>query len=285
MNDAQVNAFRTNGFVLVRSLFSPAEVAPALAAVEVLRETVRADPANHPTRYTSRAPDHIDTWGVNHIFAPEHYDDRLARILAHPALLGFVHHVLGPRLRFWTAHALWSPDRVDYELNWHKDNGEHDHYEATGRPTHVQFNVCLAEDAAFRVVPGSHRRPLTEAERDEIDRLGTGELPGEVVVPCAPGDVLFVNHHTVHRGSCAAGGFRRTLQMNLQAADEPVGGHTSWTFMREPDYLEMVHPALREMMRRTIEWDDAHPLSRAEARRRLRSGRELRMHDAGAMKA
>jgi len=280
MTSAQAEAFHRDGFVRIPGLFSPAEVAPALAALEELRATVLARPEKHAVRYSSRPPGPIDVWGVSNIMTPGLYDDRLAEVLAHPGLLGFVQEVLGPRLRFWTAHALWSPEMVDYELSWHKDNEEHEYYEASGRPTHVQFNVCLTADDAFRVVPGSHRRPLTDAEREEIGRLGSGELPGEVLVPCEAGDVLFFNHHAVHRGSCENGGPRRTLHMNLQAANEPVGGQTSWKFMREPGYLETVHPTLREMMRRTIEWDDAHPISRAEAMRRLRSKRDILARDA-----
>lgn len=276
----RIEEFTRDGFTLLPGALTPAEVRRVRVGLERVVDKVRAAPGRFDARYTRRDADGTDTWGVNHLFTPGLYEDAVAAVFDNHALLNFVHAVLGERVRFWTAHALWSPRQVDYELNWHKDNGEHEFHTPSGEPTHLQFNVCLTADDSFHVVPGSHRRPLTDRERAQIEARGTGALPGEAVVRCRPGDVLFMNHHTVHRGSCPVSRFRRTLHMNLQAADEPTGGHTSWRFMREEGYLDQVHPVLRAMMRNTVAWDDAHPLTRAEARRRLRASRDIKRHVA-----
>ncbi|GAB2640210.1 phytanoyl-CoA dioxygenase family protein [Nocardia goodfellowii] len=277
-----VRAFVDQGFVLVPGMLDESTLGRWRAAVDRTAATVRAAPDAYESRYTMRTEEKSDTWGVSHIFDPALYDAVFSEVFDHPALMGFVHEVLGERLRFWSAHALWEPTSVNYELNWHKDNMETERYAPDGRSTHVQFNVCLTADDCFRVVPGSHRRPLTDAERAEVDSNGTGSLPGEVVVRSLPGDVLFMNHHALHRGSGVAGVVRRTLHMNLQAADEPTGGHTSWRFMRHEGYLQRMSPTVRALMENTVAWDDAHPLPIAEVVRRRRASRYIKKHDARA---
>jgi hypothetical protein len=196
--------------------------------------------------------------------------------------MSFSYAMLGPDLRFWSAHMLWSPQMTAYDLAWHKDNHENDHYDPAGRPRHVQFNVCMAYDYSFRAIPGSHRRPMTDVERESVKTLSTDPLPGEVRVECGPGDVIYMNYHMLHRGACEPDYFRRTLHMNVQSMNEPTGGQTSYSFMREPGYLDGVDPALAGLMRKSIEWDDAHPIDRAEARRRMRISHDLRRSTAGA---
>ncbi|MFG3012230.1 phytanoyl-CoA dioxygenase family protein [Streptomyces cinerochromogenes] len=280
--EQHVKAFWEKGFVVLPGVLDEPRLGRWRAAVDRMAAMVRARPQDYETRYTLLTEDNTDTWGVSHIFEPGLYDPVFAEVFEDRGVMSFVRWVLGERLRFWTAHALWEPALVDYELNWHKDNGDTDRFSPDGRSTHVQFNVCLTADDCFHVVPGSHRRPLTEVERTAVEKQGTGPLPGEIVVRCEPGDVLFMNHHALHRGSCAVGVKRRTLHINLQAADEPTGGHSSWRFMREEGYLQRMTATVRELMENTIVWDDAHPLPLSETVRRHRTSRQIKNHEARA---
>lgn len=274
-----------DGYTVSKTVFSESEVAGMLSAFERLMKKVRTKPESFEgTRYTSREARFEDTWGVSNIFVPELYEPALASIFGHPRFMAPIHRILGSDLRFWSAHGLWSPEKVDYELNWHKDNYETDYYLTSGRPTHVQFNVCLTDDSSFRVIPGSHRRPISDSEREAIESKWTGQMPGEVAVRCEPGDVVYFNHHAIHRGTCSAKETRRTLHMRLQRRDEPTGGGTSLGYMREQRFIEMVEPALASLMRSLIEWDDAHPITKPEAIRRLMIRRGIRTHEAGAKK-
>lgn len=66
------------------------------------------------------------------------------------------------------------PDQ-DFELRWHRDDifatATPEEMEAlvVGRPEkgqgHAQWNLALFDDESLVVVPGSHRRARTEAER------------------------------------------------------------------------------------------------------------------------
>ncbi|MEU1294739.1 phytanoyl-CoA dioxygenase family protein [Streptomyces sp. NPDC005840] len=283
---AHVDRFTAQGFTVMRGVFTADEVARMRAASERVVSKVRADPMSFdaPTvpRFTDRTEGALDTWGVDNMFAPRLYEADLGAIFGHERFMEFSHAVLGPNLRFWAAHLLWSPERTSYELGWHKDQHDNEQYDPTGRSLHVQFNVCLTEDTSFRAVPGSHRRPLTDAERAAVTTDSSRPLDGEVRVECEAGDVIYMNHHMVHRGSCEPSRFRRTLHMNVQSMEEQTGGQTSYSYMRELGYLESVDPALAALMRKAIEWDDAHPVDRAEARRRMRISHDLRRSTAGA---
>ena len=96
-----------------------------------------------------------------------------------------------------------------FELCWHRDDVRADldleeearqlsEKSPDGRQLHAQYNMALTEDASLVVVPESHRRVRTEAERsaDPFE----AELPGQVVVELEPGDVVFYDSNILHRG-------------------------------------------------------------------------------------
>ncbi|MDF3290294.1 phytanoyl-CoA dioxygenase family protein [Streptomyces silvisoli] len=278
--ESEIRRFIDDGYVIVRGIFSEEELAPLRAALARVRQKVDDRPHAYETRFTTDDGTTVDTWGVNHVFSPELYEGEFSRVFERPDVMDLARALLGERLRFWGGHALWAPRSVRYELNWHRDFGDYDFFQPNGESTHVQFNVCLLADACFRVIPGSHRRPLTAQEAQQQAARGTDALPGEVVARCEPGDVLFMNAHTLHRGSCEVGTLRQTLHLSLQPFDEPTGGHTSWRFMRADGYLDMLSPAVQDLMRNSIAWDDAHPLSLAESLRRTRAAREIKKHRA-----
>ncbi|OLE22647.1 MAG: hypothetical protein AUG49_18315 [Catenulispora sp. 13_1_20CM_3_70_7] len=251
--------FAEDGYTVVSGLIGQEELADLSRALEETVRRVNRDPEAYLTRYTVKSDD---------------------RLFENKALMDLVEEVMGGPLRFWAEHALWSPELVDYDLNWHRDFGDDDRHDPEGRSTHVYINICLADDECFHVIPGSNRRPLTEPELVQQRTMGFDPLPGEVVVRCRPGDVLLMNGHAFHRGACPVGVFRRTLHIALQPVDEPVGGHGSWKFMREEGFLDTMAPTVREMMRRAIEWEDANPLPLHESMRRMRISKRHQLHQA-----
>lgn len=272
--------FAEDGYTVVSGLIEAEELADLSRALEETVRRVNGDPDAYITRYTVKDDSVFDTWGVNDLLSPALYDPAYDRLFENEALTELLEDVMGGPLRFWAEHALWSPELVDYDLNWHRDFGDDDRYDPDGRSTHIYVNICLADDECFRVVPGSHRRPLTGPELAQQRAMGFDPLPGEVVVRCRRGDVLLMNGHAFHRGACPVGVFRRTLHIALQPVDEPTGGHGSWKFMREPGFLDGMAPTVRELIRRAIAWEDAHPLPLNESMRRMRISKRHQLHQA-----
>ncbi|MCJ1249325.1 hypothetical protein MMC30_006548 [Trapelia coarctata] len=117
---------------------------------------------------------------------------------------------------------LVGPDR-DFELRWHRDDvpataTAEKEMEALGRgwsgsgQGHAQWNLALFDDESLVVVPGSHCRVRTEAERD----AGPYEvLEGQVVVKLEAGDAVFYDNNILHRGVYEAGRERMTLHGSM----------------------------------------------------------------------
>jgi hypothetical protein len=93
----------------------------------------------------------------------------------------------------------------DFELRWHRDDipptaTAEEELERLGRPAwHAQWNLALYDDSSLIVVPGSHRRARTDAERnaDPFEK----NMPGQVIVEMKAGDVVFYDNNILHRGA------------------------------------------------------------------------------------
>ncbi|KAK4126854.1 hypothetical protein N657DRAFT_640715 [Parathielavia appendiculata] len=63
---------------------------------------------------------------------------------------------------------------------------------------HTQWNLPLFDDDSLIVVPGSHARARTEAERNADPY--EDNMPGQVVVRLKAGDCVFYDNNILHRG-------------------------------------------------------------------------------------
>jgi len=196
------------------------------------------------------------TWGINELPRPELFEPELVDVLGHPHLDAATQAILGPEPAAWGIKLLWSPTTCDYDLGWHRDQMKPALYDYAhtkpARNDHVQYNAALNDDACFLVVPGSHRRPLNEAEWHAVREDRTAELPGQVVAELGPGDVVFMDAHALHRGRCSAAGDRLTLHYSARAAWLPVTpwgheGHFDW--ITSDRFIDQLSPATRPYYR------------------------------------
>lgn len=105
-----------------------------------------------------------------------------------------------------------------FALRWHRDDipASATAAEETARLkregaayVHTQWNLPLFDDESLIVVPGSHARARTEAERaaDPYEP----RLPGQVTVRLRAGDVVFYDNNILHRGVYDGAKERMTL--------------------------------------------------------------------------
>jgi hypothetical protein len=125
------------------------------------------------------------------------------------------------------------PDQ-DFELVWHRDDipptaTAEEEEERLKKPAwHAQWNMALYDDESLIVVPGSHVRARTDAER----RAGPYEtgLPGEMKVKMKAGDVVFYNNNILHRGAYNCEIERMTLHGSM--------GHVKGSALRARNVLQ-----------------------------------------------
>lgn len=229
LTEEQIRMWYEDGYVVVKNVIPEADLPAYRAAYERMVEKVRANPSRE--RYNTRLIKHIakdkpdvdegECWGCDFLLHPDLYEPAFTDYLNNEKLLSALSSILGDELRVEGLKAIWSPVSVDYDLFWHRD-GLKEIYSEDGSQKHIQFNTALYPDDSFRIVPGSHRRPLTEEELAQV-RKGVADLPGQVICKLEPGDALFMHSMALHRGKAASTAKRRTLHYILSRKDHPVG--------------------------------------------------------------
>lgn len=166
------------------------------------------------------------TWGVDELECRELFEPCLPGLFGHPIIAGAIHSLLGHNARAWRTSLLWAPTAEPYDLHWHRDQVPREHYDLVHlkpqAPDHVQINVALLSDSCLRVVPGSHRRPLSAAEWASEGKTTDDEQMGALVVELFPGDVALMDGHLLHRGTCDTRTQRLTLHLSAQASWVPL---------------------------------------------------------------
>ncbi|QQK40544.1 Phytanoyl-CoA dioxygenase family protein [Penicillium digitatum] len=191
MSTPNLDALKRDGFVVVRNLLTPTELA-----------TLSHCPKTIPTLADNRTA-------------------RLggfARCYFSPTILSVAEELMGianttggetEPLVMELFNLLVAPETKDFELRWHRDDiSEHATAEEElaqlaakapeGRQSHCQYNLALCPDASLIVMPGTHARARTQVER-EADPYAA-ELPDQLVVQLEPGDAVFYNSNILHRG-------------------------------------------------------------------------------------
>lgn len=172
-------------------------------------------------------------WGVQHllhpdmpdssVFAESYFDEKI--INAVTEILGIDDNAIDPdQLVMELYNLLVRPDR-DFALRWHRDDvppsvsADEEEARLNEPILHTQWNLALYDDESLIVVPGSHARARTDAERN-ADPF-EDNMPGQLAVRMKAGDVVFYNNNILHRGVYSSTTERMTLHgsMGLAAAD------------------------------------------------------------------
>lgn len=237
--------FLDQGFLVLRSLFRPEEVAELRRANEAVVERQRARwraeaPAGGPPggvwethpqpRVTlDSAPGLLDR--ASAAAAAMWVDDRLLEVAN--ALL------CAPHAMVTELFLMCSPSFDAGPSTWHRDVnpygmaplGELIADVVENGPRYVQWNIPLEDDRVFWIVPGSHRRLDRGAEVGHHLRSVTTPLPEGIPVELAAGDAVVYINYLLHWGSAYnRSPVRRTVH----------GGHSIFTSHRHATYLDVL---------------------------------------------
>lgn len=217
-----------DGFVIVPSAISPSEVEELRKVTQKTTSLARAGEWPHvrtlPKQFPpwpESSPDNLPSegiWGVQGMMHPDLPDSAVyVRTYFSDAVVGPTKELLqcgDEDLVMELFNLLVRPD-ADFELRWHRDDipatatADEELHRLQQPAFSAQWNLALYDDESLVVVPGSHARARTDAER------GAGpfekELPGQLVVRLEPGDVVFYNNNILHRGVYSGTRERMTL--------------------------------------------------------------------------
>jgi len=209
---ARVALDRDGFVVLPASLFPTFDLPTLRSAASSLTATARAGSWPYirtlPKQFPPWPADPSSgIWGVQHLLHPSNPSHLVfAKSYFDAELLHYVAALIGcdeDHLTLELYNMLVRPERA-FSLRWHRDDipagaTDEEELERLAKPAfHAQWNLALYDDASLVVVPGSHKRARTKAER-EADPY-EAELPGQVVVQLKAGEVAFYNNNILHRG-------------------------------------------------------------------------------------
>lgn len=208
-------------------------------------------------------------WGVQHLLHPSNPDHVLfARSYFDAELLKYVAALIPceeEELTMELYNMLVRPDR-DFELRWHRDDipadasAEEEQARLRKPGYHAQWNLALYDDSSLVLVPGSHKRVRTEAERaaDPYEP----NLPGQITVQLKAGQVAFYNNNVLHMGMYDSTKERMTLHGSIgtvraggqRARNVLQHGVGEWAGEDDFDELETgMRERAVEMRRRLVE--------------------------------
>ena len=155
-------------------------------------------------------------------------------------------------------HLMCSSPTIDYgNTHWHRDIFAESAAPIEGLqkdlleygPAYLQWNVTLYDDSCLWVVPGSHRRDMTEEERRQFEEDINGikkQMPGGIQVDLNAGDGVVYTNLILHQGSNYGTKLRRVIHGGFYSIGAPIypySHQSSWSMdLRFTQYLS---PAAR----------------------------------------
>jgi ectoine hydroxylase-related dioxygenase (phytanoyl-CoA dioxygenase family) len=228
LDEAQVAAFRENGYVAGIRVLEGAALDAVREAVERLR--ARTSPSIELLYEVEKDYYRDPARNAFHCLGGWLLEPALHDLVFHPAATVPAAQLLGlDRLRLWHDQLFYKPPRHPGVVAWHQDFS---YWTRTLPMRHVTLNVVLddttLENGCLHYVPGSHRWPLLppvsfgqnmEAFRDLVPEEVRGRFR-PVPVPLAAGEASIHHPLTVH-GSYgnASAGPRRAAVLNYMAPD------------------------------------------------------------------
>ena len=269
LTEVEKKQYYDNGFLILRNMISQNDLPRYQAAFERMVEKVRAYPGRdeYNTRIIGRqnpktgtrsgtSSDELEYWGADWLLHPDLYEPEFTEMLDNERLISSLQCFLGNDLEIYGIKALWSPVKVTYDLDWHRD-GDRDTYSQDGVPPGwLQFNTALYREECFRAVPGSHLRPLTD---EENAKYGTTEyITHQEICVLEPGDCLFMHQAILHRGMAAPSPKRRSLHTILARTDFAVGTRRLQqfkTWYEEQNLAAKMGPMGRKVFENFFAWE------------------------------
>ena len=254
LSHSEIESFLQKGYVIRRGVLSQADIETYRAAVDRILHKCRVEKVHEYLRYVDGEQD--DIWGVNHIFHPSVREDSLVESLAHPQILDVIASLIGSHLRYHLCTLLVSTERKPYHINWHRDSvrdGEVPLERLIAKLRNsVQLNGALYDDDTLFIVPGSHRREITDAEWHILQNSPKADMPNQIAVQLKTGDIVFYNSSLLHKGYNRSGAIRQTLHYALVVAPpegEPANpdSPTSQEWLDDSKFLENLNPRIKPL--------------------------------------
>lgn len=230
-NEEAFEVYKEVGFVAIRQAFTPDEVA---SVGQALQDIVQRDslPEGVQLQYENRARDILPSLSpeerldaVRKFMLFVHLDERLERMVYHPALLPILTRILGEPPKMFQDMALLKPPGIGREKPWHQDNA----YFKVPQSAEVvgiwaALDQATPENGCMFFQPGGHHAgPLPHFNRRDW-QICDADILGKrsIAVPLPPGGCVIFNGLVPHgTPSNRTNTRRRALQFHYKGESVP----------------------------------------------------------------
>ncbi len=239
LSRAEVDAFRTRGFLLIPAVFTPAETDELAEHLDGLiagwAETSPGWSGPWRQAYMDEATEKKSKLTAMHDLS--FYSDAWMRAVTNPKLVGAMVDLLGPNVELHHSTMHVKPPEAGHPFPMHQDWAFYQHADGRYVDVLVHLDETRHENGEIRFLPGSHRNGALEHVTQTPAGPCTPHLPTDrwkledtVAVPAKRGDVVCFCIHTVHGSHINVTGKNRRLVRigyrdpeNLQTGGQSLG--------------------------------------------------------------
>lgn len=225
LSQAQIEAYRRDGCLVVEGVLDAAEVRELRAVTDRLVEAAR-EIREHDAVYDLEPTHSAADPRVRRIKLPHLVDPAYAQATRHPRILAILKELVAPAIRFDTSKLNMKAAGYGAAVEWHQDWAFYPHTNDDLCAVGVMMDDCALENGPLLCIPGSHKGPVH-------DHHAGGAFCGAMdpsrvdvdfakAVPCTgPAGSISIHHvRTIHGSAVNTSPRpRRLLLFQYRAAD------------------------------------------------------------------
>ena len=197
-----MNSYKSNGYMLVKGLYSPEELNEIKQIINNYHTQWKA---NNREFYQSRA---INSSGItNSEYLTAQQNEALFNLIAGDKLIKCVKQAISEPL-FLNTQLFFNPVNVTQKNYWHRDMQYHlnvqEQQAALNGPDVVHCRLALEDEPGIELVPHSHKNWDTPEELNvrlaKNNKLPSDNLTTGKVIKLNAGDLLLFSANMIHRG-------------------------------------------------------------------------------------
>jgi ectoine hydroxylase-related dioxygenase (phytanoyl-CoA dioxygenase family) len=225
LNQAQLNAYRDDGFLVIPRVFDADTVGRMRAAVERLIGEAHGLTA-HDARYDLDPTHTPDRPKVRRIKQPHLADPVFDEVMRNPTLIGWLAQLLPSGVRLKSSKLNMKEGGGGAPVEWHQDWAFYPHTNDDVLAVGVMLDDCRMENGPLLLLPGSHKGPVYDHHSDgcfcgAMDPAACDIDFGKAVASTGPAGSISIHHARLVHGSAenVSPDPRRLLLFEFTAAD------------------------------------------------------------------
>jgi len=225
LSEAQIEHFRTEGYLVLESLFDTEDLAPVDECIERLSQQAIAN--NDTSDILELEPKPVNGHPVvRRIYNPYDQDESFRRLATKPRLLDSIESLIGPDINIQHSKLNMKPARVGSVVEWHQDLAYFPHTNDDLITTLVYLDDATEENGCLQVLPRhqhhffNHHAPDGTFAGMMTEDISDGRFGRPRPLPAPAGSVILMHcilpHSSLPNHSDRP---RRTLIFEFRAAD------------------------------------------------------------------